>query len=186
MTSSSSTSLADEVRANATAMILLGIVMLILGASALSAPLWTGVAAALLVGCLVLAAGVSQCFFAIQAGSFGQRLLGLLAGILTSLCGVVMIAHPLLNLGFLTLALAWYFALAGVFEAVQAVRLRPLPGWNWVLAGGALSLLLGLMIWRQWPLSGEWAIGFLVGTKVLFLGATMITLGRAARAATSR
>jgi uncharacterized membrane protein HdeD (DUF308 family) len=42
------------------------------------------------------------------------------------------------------------------------------------------------MIWKQWPLSGEWAIGFLVGTKVLFLGATMIALGRAARAATSR
>ncbi len=178
-------SLAEEVRANATAMILLGIVMLILGVSALSAPLWTGVAAALLVGCLVLAAGISQCFFALQAGSFGQRLLGLLAGILTALCGVVMIAHPLLNLGFLTLALAWYFAIAGVFEMVQALRLRPLEGWNWVLGGGVLSLLLGLMIWKQWPLSGEWAVGFLVGSKVLFLGATMIALGRAARTPTS-
>ena len=44
------------------------------------------------------------------------------------------------------------------------------------------AVLLGGMIWVQWPPSGAWAIGVLVGIKVMFLGATMITLGSAARA----
>ena len=178
-------SLADSIKANATGMTLLGIAMLILGALALSAPLWTGVAVALMVGCLVLAAGIAQCAFSFQAGSFSQTLLGLLLGLLTAICGVVMIAHPLLQLSFLTLAMAVYFVMAGIFEAISALRVRPLRGWGWILVGGLLSVLLGGLIWTQWPLSGEWAIGVLVGIKVMFLGATMITLGSAARALTA-
>ncbi len=177
----SAPSLADAIKANATGMTLLGVAMLILGVLALAAPLWTGVAATLLVGCLVLAAGVAQCAFSFQAGSFGQKLLGLLLGLLTSICGVVMVAHPLLNLSFLTLALAAYFLTAGIFESISALRVRPLRGWGWILAGGLLSLLLGGLIRAQWPLSGAWAIGVLVGIKVVFLGLTMITLGSAAR-----
>jgi uncharacterized membrane protein HdeD (DUF308 family) len=175
--------LREEVRRNATPMILLGVVLLLLGALALSAPFWEGIAAALGVGCLVLAAGIAQCFFALQSGRASQRLLGLLAGILTALCGVVMIAHPLLNLGFLTLALAAYFAVAGVFEGVQALRLRPLGGWDWVGAGALLSLALAAMIWKQWPFSGDWAVAVYIGVKVMVLGATMVVLGRAARTA---
>jgi uncharacterized membrane protein HdeD (DUF308 family) len=175
-------SLAESVKANATGMTLLGIAMLILGALAVSAPLWTGVAVALLVGLLVLAAGIAQCAFSFQAGSFGQRLLGMLLGLLTAICGVVMVAHPVLHLSFLTLAIAVYFLAAGIFEAISALRVRPLRGWGWVLVGGLLSLLLGGLIWAEWPLSGAWAIGVLVGIKVMFLGATMITLGSAARA----
>ncbi len=137
-------SLSDTIKANATGMTLLGIAMLILGMLALSAPLWTGVAVALMVGCLVLAAGVAQSAFSFQAGSFSQKLLGLLLGLLTAICGVVMIAHPLLQLSFLTLALAVYFVMAGVFEAISALRVRPLRGWGWVLVGGAALGAAGL------------------------------------------
>jgi len=179
-------SLADSIKANATGMTVLGIAMLILGALAVAAPLWTGVAVALLVGCLVLAAGIAQCTFSFQAGSIGRKLLGVLLGLLTAICGVVMIAHPLLQLTFLTLALAAYFLVAGVFEVFAALRVRPLRGWGWVLVGGLLSVLLGWLIWVQWPLSGSWAIGVLVGIKVMFLGATMITLGSAARTLASK
>ncbi len=115
-------SLADSIKANATGMTLLGIAMLILGALALSAPLWTGVAVALMVGCLVLAAGIAQCAFSFQAGSFSQKLLGLMLGLLTGICGVVMIAHPVLQLSFLTLAMAVYFVVAGIFEVISALR----------------------------------------------------------------
>ncbi len=175
-------SLADSIKANASGMTLLGIAMVILGALALAAPLWTGVAVALLVGLLVLAAGIAQCAFSFRASSFGHKLLGLLLGLLTAICGVVMVAQPVLDLSFLTPALAGYFLIAGIFEAIAALRVRPLRGWGWILVGGLLSLLLGGLISAQWPLSGAGAIGALVGIKVMFLGATMITLGSAARA----
>jgi uncharacterized membrane protein HdeD (DUF308 family) len=94
-----------------------------------------------------------------------------------------MIAQPLLSLAFLTLALAVYFALAGVFELVQALRLRPLGGWAWIAGGGLLSLALAAMIWKQWPFSGDWVVGVYVGVKVMVLGASMLVLGRGAQTA---
>jgi uncharacterized membrane protein HdeD (DUF308 family) len=104
---------------------------------------------------------------------------------MTVLCGLVMVAHPLLNLSFLTLALAAWFVVTGVFEILYALQLRPLQGWGWTALGGVLSALLGAMIYNQWPLSGAWAVGILVGIKVLFLGVTMLVLGRAARGLTA-
>ena len=37
----------------------------------------------------------------------------------------------------------------------------------------------GWMILKGWPLSGVWAIGILVGVRLLFAGMTMLTLGSA-------
>ena len=47
--------------------------------------------------------------------------------------------------------------------------------------GGILSLLLGLMIWRQFPVSGIWALGTLVGIQLVFSGLTPIAVGGMAR-----
>jgi hypothetical protein len=38
------------------------------------------------------------------------------------------------------------------------------------------------MIWRQFPLSGAWAIGILIGVKLFFAGLMMITVGSTVRA----
>ncbi len=179
----SSPSVADSVKANATLMTVMGVALAVVGVLALGAPFWAGATVTLLVGCLVLAAGIGQCVFAFQARSFGRGALSFLLGGITVACGVVMVAHPILNLAFLTLALAVWFVVTGVFEAIYAVKLRPLEGWHWTLVGALLSVLLGLMIWNQWPLSGTWAVGVLVGVKMLFLGVTLVLLGAAARAA---
>ena len=50
-----------------------------------------------------------------------------------------------------------------------------------MLFSGIITLLLGLIIWRQWPLSGVWAIGILIGVRILMIGMTMIFMGSAAR-----
>jgi uncharacterized membrane protein HdeD (DUF308 family) len=55
-------------------------------------------------------------------------------------------------------------------------------GWGWALFGGVVSLVLGIMIWRQFPVSGTWAIGILFGVHMLFTGFAMMGIGSAARA----
>jgi len=54
-------------------------------------------------------------------------------------------------------------------------------GWGWSLLSGIISLLLGLAIWRQWPLSGLWVIGLFVGIEMLFSGLSWLMLGLAVR-----
>ena len=66
---------------------------------------------------------------------------------------------------------------------IAALRIKPDRGWGWLLFGGIVSLLLGLLIWREFPLSGTWAVGVLVGVKLLFAGLSIVTVGSAVRSA---
>jgi uncharacterized membrane protein HdeD (DUF308 family) len=58
---------------------------------------------------------------------------------------------------------------------ILAFILKPGTGWGWLLFGGIVSILLGIIIWRQFPLSGVFAIGILFGIKLFFNGLLMVT-----------
>jgi len=163
----------------------MGIALVILGFLAVGAPLVTGIAVAITVGAFVVITGVVEVALSLKARSWGKGIVGVSLGILSIVCGALMIAHPLMGLGFLTLLVAAYFFVHGVFEVIEAMQLRPAPGWGWSLVSGILTVLLGVMIWRQWPISGAWAIGILVGIHVLMSGWAAIMLGAAARGAAS-
>lgn len=160
---------------------LFGIVTIVLGILAMAAPLVAGMSIALLVGFLVLAGGVVRMLWAFQAGSLGKGLLVFAIGLLTLLCGLALVTDPLLATGLLTIILAAYFLVDGAFEIAAAFQLRPASGWGWLLLGGVLSVVLGLMIWQQFPLSGAWAIGVLLGIKLLFVGVIMVSVDSSAR-----
>jgi uncharacterized membrane protein HdeD (DUF308 family) len=154
-----------------------GIITIIIGILAIAAPSITGLSVMLLVGLLVLAGGIVRMIWAFRARSLGRGLFGLAIGGLTLLCGVALLTHPLFASGVLTIMLAVYLMVDGVFEFVAAFRVRPSSGWVWPLVGGILSFLLGLMIWQQFPLSGVWAIGVLLGFKLLLVGMAIIAVG---------
>ena len=102
--------------------------------------------------------------------------MGLTLGIITALTGIAIIGHPLIGLAFLTLLLVIYFVTEGVSKIVVSFRYKPAAGWKWLLASGVLSLLFGLLIWSQWPVSGMWAVGVLVGLNLLGTGMALVTL----------
>jgi len=60
----------------------------------------------------------------------------------------------------------------------------PTAGWGWMLLNGVVTLVLGLVIWRQFPLSGAWAVGVLFGLKLMMGGWWLVLLGRGAGKAT--
>ncbi len=74
-----------------------------------------------------------------------------------------------------------YLVVSGAFEVMMSFQFRPASGWGWAALSGAASVLLGIMIWNQFPLSGAWAIGILVGVRLFFNGLTLLMLGLAAR-----
>ena len=76
--------------------------------------------------------------------------------------------------------LAILFIIEGVLRCVMALRVRPHNGWGWVLAGGAATVLLGLLIWAGLPSTSDWAIGLLVGMQMIFGGWSMIAIANAA------
>jgi uncharacterized membrane protein HdeD (DUF308 family) len=55
-----------------------------------------------------------------------------------------------------------------------------------MLFSAVLGIFLGFLLLREWPLSGVWAIGTLVGVNLLFSGFSFISIGSAARSLTKR
>ena len=172
---------ADAAKAGGKKMTIYGVIAIILGILAMMAPVLTGMWVIILVGVLVLIGGIVRIIWAFQAGSLGKGLPMFAIGGLTLLCGIVLLAHPLFASGVLTVLLALYFVLDGISEIVASVRLRPGSGWGWMLFAGIVSIWLGIIIWRQFPLSGVWAIGILLGIKLFFVGLIMLKGGSAVR-----
>ena len=71
---------------------------------------------------------------------------------------------------------AIFFIIEGIWKIVISFSFRPAQGWAAILVSGILGFLLGFVIWRQWPLSGMWAVGILIGIDLLMTGISMVVL----------
>jgi uncharacterized membrane protein HdeD (DUF308 family) len=154
----------------------LGVALIVLGVVAALAPAVAGVAVVNVIGFILLIAGMVPIVREWKAEASKERATGLTMGIITALAGIAVIGHPLFGLGILTLLLAGYFVAEGVWKIVVSFRFKPAAGWTWLLGSGAMSLVLGVLIWRQWPVSGIWAVGVLVGVNLLGTGLALVTL----------
>jgi uncharacterized membrane protein HdeD (DUF308 family) len=161
----------------------LGIATIIFGILAMMMPMISGITVAAIVAVLLIAGGIARTIFAFKAGSLGRGLLMFLFGGLSILCGIVMLARPLLGLASITFVLVVYFIVDGIFEIIAGFKLKGVKGWFWFVIGGIASLALAYMIWKQWPASGQWAIGLLVGIRLIFAGWEMVALGAVGEAA---
>ena len=170
-----------EAKKNSGLLIFLGVLTVIFGVMAVGAPLIMGVAVSMFVGFLLLGSGIARIVHALKSRQWGTGFWGTIIGLLGVAAGLLMIFRPLVGLMTLTLLLAIYFLVDGICEIIAAFKIKPDQGWGWVLFNGTIALLLGIMIWRQWPVSGAWAIGVLVGVHILITGWTMIVLGTGAR-----
>lgn len=175
----------EGVRKNAKTAKWVGVLLIIAGIVSLIAPLAAGISVALIVGALLAFSGISQLILAFRAGSFGEGLLVFLFGLLGAVVGFYMLAQPGVALASLTLVLAAYFVATGIFEVIGAFGARPMQGWGWLLFGGIVSVVLGIMIWRQFPVSGVWAVGVLVGVHLLMNGMTLTAIAGAVGGAAS-
>ncbi len=166
-------------------MTFMGILLIILGVIAIAAPFVTGVSLTLMLGFILLAAGIAQLIWSFGSSTFGAGVAKFLWGGLTLLAGAYVLSQPAAALAGITLFLAFYLIVSGIFDSWMAFSIKPEPGWGWTLFGGIVSIILGIMIWRRFPTSAAWFIGTVVGIKLLFVGWTMIALKGAAKAVSS-
>ncbi len=154
-----------------------GIVLMGLGLVAIIMPPLAGTAVVWVIGVLLLATGVVECFQgATRSVSLMHKLFSLVLGIITAVCGIAVLAHPFLGMSVLALVLAVFFFVEGFWKILASFSYRAARGWLAMFASGSLALLLGILIWRQWPLSGLWAVGILVGVDLLMTGTAMVVL----------
>ena len=132
-------------------------------------------------GALLVIGGVAQAFEALRATGWKSRALHVFIALVYLAAGALALYDPIAASLSLTLFIAAMLLVAGVLRAVMAFQMRPVRGWGWVLAGGVMSLLLGIAILVQWPVSGLLAIGLFVALELMIAGWSCILFALAAR-----
>ncbi|MCH5375565.1 MAG: DUF308 domain-containing protein, partial [Planctomycetes bacterium] len=154
----------------------LGIGLVVIGILAAAASYAAGLLTVVLFGLLLLMGGIAQVVSSFWAGRWSGFLLHLLVGLLYTVTGMLIIDAPDNALDALTLLIAAVFILVGIFRIVGALSIQ-FHDWGWVVLNGAVSLLLGLLIYRHWPASGEWVLGLFIGIELIFTGWFWIMVG---------
>jgi uncharacterized membrane protein HdeD (DUF308 family) len=157
-----------------------GIAMIFFGFVAISTPLITALAVEVLVGSLFLVGGIAQF---IQAWRLREEtgFWPFIGAVLTAGLGLLLLSYPLSGVLTLTLVIGTYFFASGLLRMVAAINVWHLPGAGWVLFSGAISTLLGGLIWTGWPGNSVGIIGLLVGIDFIFSGASWVSLALLAR-----
>lgn len=171
----------QELRKNWGWFLMLGVVLVALGTIALGASVVTTLAGVFFFGWLLIVGGVLEAAHAFwREKGWGGFFIDLLIGLLHVVVGFLLVANPAASALALTLLIAFFLMFGGLFRIAVALAVR-FHNWVWLLLHGVVNLLLGLLIWCQWPLSGLWVIGLFIGIDLLLHGWSLLMLGLAAR-----
>ncbi|MCM3905611.1 MAG: HdeD family acid-resistance protein [Pyrinomonadaceae bacterium] len=121
------------------------------------------------LGLLLLVGGIGEIIGSFRAGRWNGTLFHVLIGLFYVVVGLLIMDQPENSAVHLTLIIAVFMILGGVFRIVFALFDR-FTGWIWVLLNGIVTLLLGVMIYKQWPESGTWVIGLFLGVELISSG----------------
>jgi uncharacterized membrane protein HdeD (DUF308 family) len=158
----------------------LGISLMILGVIAFMIIPVATIATVMVLGWLTVFGGIVEAVHGFQVRRWGGVFLHIVAGIAGVLIGLLIVTHPVAGALAWTLLFASFFTVLGLFRLVAAVRLR-FPHWGWAAFDGSITLLLGLLLWVQWPWSGTWFLGLSIAISLILRGWSHVMLALAIR-----
>jgi len=161
--------------------IVLAILMIVAGMLAIADSLVAGVIAVYIIAWTAIFNGIVQVVYGFRAHGGGKMILEIVLGLLYVVAGVFILMHPAGGLLVLTLVIAWFLLIYGVFALVLAFQLKPHKGWGWVLFDAILTVILGILIWKHWPLNSAWVVGTLLGISFISSGVSRLMLSMAVR-----
>jgi uncharacterized membrane protein HdeD (DUF308 family) len=162
--------------------LVLGILEIILGTIAIGSTFIATLATVVFFGWLLLIGGILSAVHAFWRKRWRGFFLDLIIGVLYVVAGFFMVEEPLAAAASLTLLIAAFLIMGGIFRIVVALT-GHLEHWGWVLLNGVITLALGIMIWRQWPSSATWVIGLFIGIELIFYGWSLVMLSMIAKGA---
>jgi uncharacterized membrane protein HdeD (DUF308 family) len=160
--------------------LILGIILIFLGALAIIGSNVATLTSIIFFGILLTIGGILQIIYSFwerKGHGFAQTIL---SGIFYTVVGILMLTHPTVSALAITLLLAAFYTVNGVFKIIISLT-TPIIQWGWLLFSGIVSLALGILIWTEWPYSAHWLIGLFIGIDLLFVGWFWIMLSLAVK-----
>jgi len=159
--------------------IVLGVLMIVAGVIAMLEPELSGLVITLVIGWSAIFNGVAQIVYAFRTHGGLHIALEVVLGIIYIIAGLYLLLFPGVGLLTLTLILACFLLVYGVFALALAFRMKPLKGWGWVLTDAIVTILLGVLVWVHWPNGSMVIIGTLFGISIFISGITRLMVSLA-------
>ncbi|STY28085.1 HdeD protein [Legionella wadsworthii] len=160
----------------------LGIVLVFLGFVGLSMVIGLTLVSMYFFAALLIISAVSHFIDIFKhrdwKGIFWQAFIG----ILYLVAAGVVFYDPFLASSLITALLAGVLIVIGVIRIIMAFSLKEASGWGWFLFAGLISIILGVLILMQWPISGLWVIGMFIAIDMIVNGWTYIFIALSVRA----
>lgn len=160
--------------------LVLSICMIVLGIIALAYVPAATIGTVLILGWLMIFSGIIEAIHAFRARPWGGVFLHLMAGVLGLLIGLLIVTHPLAGALAWTMLLAAFLTVIGLFRTIAAIHLR-FRTWGWAVFDGVVTVILGILLWAQWPFSAMWFLGFALGVALVLRGWTTLRFALAIR-----
>jgi uncharacterized membrane protein HdeD (DUF308 family) len=160
--------------------LLFGIISVIVGIMAIGSSFVATMVSVKVFGILLIIEGVTEVIHALMVRNWKGFGLHLLSAALHLFVGVFMLEDPIRAAVVITLLISAAFIVGGILRIIFAIVER-FPSWPWVALNGVVTLILGIMIFNEWPISGLWVIGLFVGIDLLFSGWSNIILAMVLR-----
>jgi uncharacterized membrane protein HdeD (DUF308 family) len=175
MTNSSSDSIAKK-DSKINTPLLLSIFLIISGVIAILMPNISTIVAETWISVILTVSGVTKLIYAFQSREEGGFIWKLLLSILYIATGIYLFVFPLSGILTLTLLFGSFLLTEGVFELILAYQLRSQKNWGWILTNAIITLVLGGIVWAQWPSDAPWLIGTLLGVSILSTGISRLVM----------
>ncbi len=166
---------------SATRLLWFGVALLVIGLAAILFPFFSGLAATVLTGWVLLLAGVLSLAAAFTIHGTGPFFGAVLFGLLSLAAGIFLLFNPLAGMVALTLVVGVMFLFQGAAEIVFALEMRPMGGWGMVLFSGIASIILAVIILGGWPATSVIVLGILLGINFITSGLGYIFTAQAIR-----
>jgi uncharacterized membrane protein HdeD (DUF308 family) len=176
MTNISSDSTTNKKDSKINTPLLLSIFLIISGIIAILMPNISTIVAETWIAVILAVSGITKLIYAFQSREDGGFIWKLLLSILYIATGVYLFVFPLSGVLTLTLLFGSFLLTEGVFELILAYQLRSQKNWGWLLTNAIVTLVLGGIIWAQWPSDAPWLIGTLLGVSILSTGISRLVV----------
>lgn len=137
------------------------------GIFALLNPFAASLAATTIAAWLFLIFGVLQLIAGFRVPGVGAKIWTLLMGALMVYLGITILGHPLKGMITLTMMVGVLFLAGGITKIILAFSMEDRKFFWAILLSGAVSVILAVMVFSNFPQSASVVLGILLGVELL-------------------
>jgi uncharacterized membrane protein HdeD (DUF308 family) len=161
--------------------LVLGIVFILCGAVAVALPAISTFAASVVLGAVLSIAGLVKIIQSLQIKEWSGFIWQELTGAAELVGGILIYFNPLKGALAITLLIALVCLVQGCGQIALAFRIRPQPGWHWLLISGITALLVSAALTLKLPYTRFYTPGTIAGISLLVAGWAYVAIGLAVR-----